>query len=274
MPREAPGFKRLRRGTAEIWVAPRHEAAVEALGLLEPGALERHLAGRPGEGGRGPTARLPLGASGERLLLRLVLHGGLLGRGLGTTLLGLGRPGRELTVSAELRAAGAPVPEPVLLLGVRRAGPLWSAAVGTRVEEQTENARHFLERAPDAATIASAAEAAGHAVRRFHDAGGEHADLHLGNLLLRSDPETCECLVIDLDRAGRADKVPPARRMAELARLYRSLVKRNLVSRLGDTARARFFAAYVGDDRALGDAMLRHLPRERLRLRLHRLHYR
>jgi hypothetical protein len=255
-------------------VAPRHEGIVDALGLLEPDALERHLAGGPGEGGRGPTARLPLGAEGERLLLRLVLHGGLLGRGLGTTLLGLGRPGRELTVTAELRAAGAPVPEPVLLVGVRRAGPFWNAALGTRVEEHTENAHHFLERAPDAASIVRAAEAAGQAVRRFHDAGGEHADLHLGNLLLRNGPETCECLVIDLDRAGRAGEVPPARRMAELARLYRSLVKRNLVSRLGDAGRARFFAAYVGDDSALADALLRYLPRERLRLRLHRLHYR
>jgi len=244
------------------------------LGLLEPGALERHLAGRTGEGGRGPTARLPLGAGGERLLLRLVLHGGLLGRGLGTTLLGLGRPGRELTVTAELRAAGAPVPEPVLLVGVRRAGPLWSAAVGTRVEEQTENARHFLDRAPDPANVARAAEAAGRAVRRFHDAGGEHADLHLGNLLVRRDADAYECVVIDLDRARCAAQVMPARRMAELARLYRSLVKRNLVSRLGDAGRARFVAAYLGDDRALGDAMLRQLPRERLRLRLHRLHYR
>lgn len=274
MSREAPGFRRLRRGPVEVWVAPRHEGIVDALGLLEPDVLERHLSGRPGEGGRGPTARLPLGDCGERLLLRLVLHGGLLGRGLGTTLLGLGRPGRELTVTAELRAAGAPVPEPVLLVGVQRAGPFWNAALGTRVEEQTENARHFLERTPDAATMARAAEAAGRAVRRLHDAGGEHADLHLGNLLLRSGPDTCECLVIDLDRADRASEVSPARRMAELARLYRSLVKRGLVSRLGDAGRAHFFAAYVGDDRALGDAMLRHLPRERLRLNLHRLHYR
>jgi len=68
--------------------------------------------------------------------------------------------------------------------------------------------------------------------------------------------------------------VMPARRMAELARLYRSVLKRSLVAQLGDAGRARFVAAYLGDDRALGDAMLRQLPREHLRLRLHRLHYR
>jgi 3-deoxy-D-manno-octulosonic acid kinase len=241
---------------------------------LEPNALERSLAGRPGEGGRGPTVRLPLGPGDERLLLRLVVHGGLLGRALGTTLLGMGRPRAELAVTSRLRAAGAPVPEPVLAVGVRRVGSLWRAAVGTRVEEETQNARRFLEQAPEPAAVARAAEAAGRAVRRFHDAGGEHADLHLGNLLLRSTPDSCECVVIDLDRARCVAQVPAARRMAELARLYRSVVKRSLVSPLGDAGRARFFAAYVGDDPDLGDALLRHLPRERRRLRLHRLHYR
>jgi 3-deoxy-D-manno-octulosonic acid kinase len=274
VPREAPGFKRLQRGPAEVWVAPRHEAAVEALGLLQAGALERHLSGRPGEGGRGPTARLPLGTGGEQLLLRLLLHGGLLGRGLDTMLLGLGRPLRELTVTSRLRAAGAPVPEPVLVLGVRRAGPFWSAAVGTRVEEGTQNARRFLEQAPAPAAVTRAAEAAGRAVRRFHDAGGEHADLHLGNLLVRNDADTCECVVIDLDRARCTTGATPARRLAELARLYRSLIKRGLLTGLGEAGVARFLAAYLDDDRTLGDAMLRHLPRERLRLRLHRLHYR
>jgi hypothetical protein len=62
--------------------------------------------------------------------------------------------------------------------------------------------------------------------------------------------------------------------MRELMRLHRSLVKHELLTRLGTRGCASFFAAYTGGDRGLRRALLRQLPRERARLAWHALGYR
>jgi hypothetical protein len=203
-----------------------------------------------------------------------VRHGGLLAGVLGRALLGLSRPIRELRVTAALGAAGAPVPTPVLVVGERLAGPVWTAAVGTVHEEDARDGVAFLETGPDRARRLSAAAAAGRAVRRFHDAGGRHFDLHVKNLLFRETPEGTEALVIDLDRARLVPRISASRRMTELMRLYRSLLKRGLLPSVGARGCARFFGAYVGGDRALRRALLAHLPREQRRVRLHAFAYR
>lgn len=273
MPGEVPGFRRLQRDGALLWVNPRFDEAVRALHLLDPAARERAWHGPAYGGGRGTAVRLPLQGDGS-LLLRRVLHGGLLGPLLGDRWLTLRRPLAELRVTSTLRAAGAPVPTPVLALGWRGTGRLWQAAVGTVVEEDTQDARAFLEATREPRALREAASAAGLAVRRFHDAGGQHADLHLGNLLLGTAPGGLRVVVIDLDKARLVERVDAARRMQELARLYRSLVKQGLVERLGAQGTRCFFDAYVGSDPELRRALLSHLPRELRRLRLHRWHYR
>jgi 3-deoxy-D-manno-octulosonic acid kinase len=265
----ASGFRRLRRGRTVLVVDPRFEAAALGLGLLEPGALARWLREAPGPGGRAPTALLPL-PDQARCLLRPVRHGGLLGPWLGAALLGMRRPLAELRATAALRAAGAPVPAAVLALGERAAGPVYRAAVATVFEEKAEDGAHFLARAHRPEDVWAAAAAAGRAVRRFHDAGGRHADLNLRNLLLRSTPDGFDALVIDLDKARVGAPPDPARRMAELMRLYRSARKLGLLDRLGPRGLARFFAAYTEEDRSLRSALRARLPRELRRLRWHR----
>jgi 3-deoxy-D-manno-octulosonic acid kinase len=272
MPGDVPGFRRLQRGGAWLWVNPRYDEAVHGLDLLDPAVRERVWRDATDAGGRAPAARLALGDD-ARLLLRRSLHGGLLGPLLGDRWLTLRRPLEELRVTSTLRAAGAAVPTPVLALGWRAAGGLWRAAVGTLVEEDTVDARRFLESAPDPDRLGRAAQAVGQALRRFHDAGGEHADLHLGNLLVGGGGGEPRAVVIDLDKARLADEVPAARRMAELMRLYRSVVKRGLVEALGPQGARQAFDAYLGGDRELRRALLARLPRELRRLRLHALHY-
>jgi 3-deoxy-D-manno-octulosonic acid kinase len=241
--------------------------AVFALGLDDPDTLSRQLQAGTGRTGRAATALLPL-PGGARLQLRAVRHGGLLGPLWGDRLLGLGRPLRELAANASLRERGAPVPRPVLVVGVRR-GPLWSAAVGTLHEPDTRDGLALLASAPAARQAASAAAAAARAVRRFHDAGGRHADLHLGNLLFRERSGGCEALVIDLDKAQVGDPPDAARRMRELMRLYRSLCKRGAPPGLRARAAARFLSAYCAGDRRLRAALLAHLPGELRRLSRH-----
>jgi len=272
--REAPrGFRRLERGRIELVVDAELEERARALGLLEDDALERAFAAPAGHG-RAPTARLELGPGGPRLHLRRLVHGGLLGPLLGSAFLGTGRPLSELRVTERLRAAGGPVPRPALVLARRIAGPLRHCAVGTYFEEDTRDAAAFLAAEPDGGRVLRAVEAAGEAVRRFHDAGGRHADLHVKNLLLREGGGRPSCVVVDLDKARIASDLTPGERMRELMRLFRSLVKRGLLERVGPRGCARFLSAYCGEDRRLRAALRRRLPAELRRVAVHRVGYR
>jgi hypothetical protein len=274
LPGEPAGWRRLRAGRLVLVVDPDFEAAAREAGLLAPDALARVFASPAGAQGRAPTAILPLPGMRTHLLLRRLRHGGLLGPLLGASFLGLSRVLAELRVTVALREAEAPVPRPALALGRRRLGPLFECALGTVLEEGAQDALAFLESAPEPARVLRAARAAGEAVRRLHDAGGHHADLHVKNLLIREHDESVECRVVDLDRARLEVALTPAERIAQLARLWRSLVKRGVLERVGPRGCARFVGAYCRDDRALRRALWRHLPRERRRTALHTWRYR
>jgi hypothetical protein len=265
-------FETHRARGARLVVDADWSGADEVRALLDPDALARALATESGARGRSATAVVSLG-DGARVLLRPVRHGGLLAPLWGDALLGLGRPLRELRVCAALRARGAPVPRALFVVG-RRRGPLWSASLGTAYEDGARDGLTLLAAGPEPAAITAAIRAAARAVRRFHDAGGRHADLHLGNLLFRARDAGFDALVIDLDR-GRVGAPPDAaRRMRELMRLYRSLVKRGLEDRVGARGVARFLHVYCAGDRALRHALLAALPREWRRMTRHRWSWR
>jgi hypothetical protein len=161
------------------------------------------------------------------------------------------------------------VPRPLLAIAWRR-GPVWHGAVATAWIAGARNAADLLATNPDAEVVRPLAAAAGRAVRRFHDAGGRHPDLHVGNLLVGER----EVHVIDLDGARVGAPPDPAARMAELMRLYRSLRKRALLGAIGGArGGAAFLGAYTAGDRALRRALLARLPAERRRVAVHALRY-
>ena len=106
-------------------------------------------------------------------------------------------------------------------------------------------------------------------MRRFHDAGGRHADLHAANVVVDFETGFARCHIVDLDGARAGAPPTAARRMRELMRLERSLHKRHLGASVGARGRAAFFGAYCDGDRALRSALLGQLRRERLRLAAH-----
>jgi hypothetical protein len=264
-------FRRLRDGDCALIVAAEFEDAALALGLLEPGGLETLLLAG---GDRGHTAVVALPGESARLHLRAIRHRGLLGPALADRLVGLRRPAAELAANARLLARGAPVARPVLAAGTRIRGPLWRAALGTVHEEGTCDGLAFLRESPEPAAVLAAAAAAGRAVRRLHDSGGRHPDLHAGNLLLRRGDSGCEVVVVDLDRARVAPRVSARERMAELMRLHRSLLKHRVLATVGARGCAHFLSAYSAGDRDLRRDLLAHLPRERARLAVHRASWR
>lgn len=249
------------------------QAAVASLGLLAPGGLERWIAAAPSGGaGRTNTALVDVPGGGPRVLVRQLRHGGLLGGLLGERYAGPERVVRELTATAGLRAAGAPVPDPVLALAERR-GLGFRLALATVYEADTVDALAFLHGAPDPERMERAATATGAAVRRFHDAGGHHPDLHVKNLLLRESDTGVEAIVIDLDRGRLANPPGPRERAAEMGRLWRSLLKRNVAERVAARGAAAFLAAYCAGDHGLREALIARLPAERRKARLHALLY-
>jgi len=264
-----------RRERARYWLVDAALAEpLAALGWPEWGAVERALRGGSAGSGRAATAILALPDRAERIHLRPVRHGGLFAPLWRSAIWGFARPAAELHATARLRDAGAPVPRPVLVAARRASGPFWSAVVGTQHVEGARDGIAWLAAQPSPSELSRGARAAGAAIRRFHDAGGSHADLQIKNLLLRERDGALEVLVIDLDRARAGAPPSAARRMRELMRLVRALHKRGLAEQVGARGCAAALSAYCGGDRALRRALLAHLPRERRRLARHAWAYR
>lgn len=167
--------------------------------------------------GRGRGLALSAGPGGC-WVLRHYRRGGMPGRWSEDCYLWTGaertRPVRELRVLARLREAGAPVPRPVAARVLRR-GLFYRGDLLT-------------ERVAGAVTLAQAAptlppegwRTVGRALRRFHAAGGGHADLNAHNVLVAP----AGVVIVDLDRGRIVRPGSPAQRRS-VARLERSLTK-------------------------------------------------
>jgi len=272
------GYETLRDGRRTLVLRAELAGALRAAGVADPedAAAAAGTEARTFEG-RGRPVSFPVpGVRGLRVVARRYLHGGLL-RGLtGGLFPGSGRFLRELATADGLFRAGAPVPEPLGIV-VREAGA--GAARGwflSREIEGVEDLRALLLRLPpgDPARRAALA-AAGRAVRRLHDAGALHADLHVKNLLLPRAGG--EAVVLDLDGA----RVLPGgltreQRAAQVQRLDRSLVKLAYKSGVpvSRAERRRLVLAYLGDDRPTPEESLRWRKRHRSALTRHRLGWR
>jgi len=267
------GFQRSTSGRRTLIAANALAEPIGALGLLEPGALERCSLGQPGALGRTHTAVVPLAGAPSRLLLRRLVHGGLLGPLLRGAYWRMNRAVAELRVTDALHKAGAPVPRPGLAVGTRLLGPVHALTVGTVYEEGTVDLLGFLLAEPSIPAVLATAGAAGRAVRAFHDAGGRHADLHIKNVLVREGDGAPSCIVIDLDKARVTAGLTPGERMGQLMRLFRSLLKREVIDIVGARGCARFFASYCGDDRRLRRALWKRVPAELRLVALHKLRY-
>jgi len=270
----ATDFRRHERGPVRLLVAEAFETPVLELGILDVGSFEQLHHREDGGSGRATNAVRSLPGRSERLQLRPFQHGGWLRSLTRDRLTSLERPISELIVNGRLAEAGAPVPRPVLVVGWRRAPGLWRAAIGTLHEEACSNGLEFLATNPTRERVFAAAEAAGAALRRLHDAGCRHADLHLGNVLIREVGGATRILFIDLDRARILRPVPVRRRGTEILRLYRSLLKHGHAIAAAKPTTTRFVDAYCDGNLALRAELAAALSRDRLHVAAHRIGYR
>lgn len=122
----------------------------------------------------------------------------------------------ELRLLARLRDMGLPVPAPVAA-GYRRRGCAYEAEL---ITERLMGATTLIEMLRAGRMNDARWAAIGSCLRRFHDAGVQHADLTANNILLGDDDRVW---VLDFDRGCL--RAPGAWRGRVLDRLARSLAK-------------------------------------------------
>jgi len=270
-----PGYVVHRVADATLVFDAALSSELVALRLADPGARKQLFARAPRRGrGAAPSIELRRDVS---VILRRYQHGGIFG-GLTRMLhLGPSRALQELRVTARAEASGAPVPHVVCLALWPAAGPFWSALIGTREERGARDLLEVLRTGHDARERRILLREVGAAVRRLHDAGVDHRDLQLRNILVVDENGHRRIVVIDLDRAvyHPDGRLASRLRARGLGRLTRSVVKNGLwKQRIGRRELAAFASAYTGMDRKLRVELRGWIRGERWKLALHRLRYR
>ena len=182
--------------------------------------------------GRAGIVTLPLEGDLAPMMVRKYVHGGLfapLGRNY---YLGPFRAIMELTVTEAAQRAGVKTPVTVGVFCEQVQGPLWRLAYLSAEVPDSEDLVHYCCRLADYPAETAAAEKRGaireaaQQIRKMHDAGIRHADLHLKNLLLRRrESGTPEVYVIDFDKAQLGPSLDTEQRLGNLKRLARSVRK-------------------------------------------------
>jgi len=180
----------------------------------------------PGFRADGAGARLGRGGAvaidwpdGRACFYREYRHGGLFGSVLANRYLSDAPLREEIEACRRLLAAGVAVPEPVVGRVERRAISVSLALVTRRIPGRTlaDELAHKGELA-----CRELLRRLGAGIRRMHDAGFRHRDLHPGNVLLRDDGEVA---IIDLEGGRWGGRPGDRTAIKSLARFGRYLEK-------------------------------------------------
>jgi 3-deoxy-D-manno-octulosonic acid kinase len=243
------GFAERRSARGDV-VLVAEAALADALvehGLLEDQPLER-LDGAAASAFAGRGRPLLLSVGGARLVAKAMLHGGLLRGLLSDRFLGDARARALVAVHRRLEERGVAAPR-LAFARVRRGGALVRLDAATHEIAGARDGLAFLQSSPPPPLRRAAARAAGRTVRALHDAGVEHADLNVKNLLVVAPAAEPAVFVIDFDKSRVGASLSPAAAVRNLERLARSATKLGLVGRaLPRTDLVRFARAYAGDD--------------------------
>jgi 3-deoxy-D-manno-octulosonic acid kinase len=186
--------------------------------LFDRDALRMRAALADARGGRGSISYIEV--DGQQFVLRRYLRGGLPARVSRDCYFWLGeertRPFHEFRLLAALMDRGLPVPRPVAARYLRSGLTYRGELVTERLRGATSLAERWL-----AGRIRDADwQSAGRCIRRFHDAGVQHADLNANNVML---DDAGNAWLLDFDR-GQI-RTPGDWQERSLARLGRSLKK-------------------------------------------------
>ncbi len=249
-----PGFERRDEGDAFLVV--RRELAEPVFRVFSPmyQVWERIKQRRFTARGRAGVASFPLGTGLPTMMVRRYVHGGLFA-GIGRDLhFNPERALNELAVAEAACAAGVRSPRPIGILARRAGGPFWRLAFLSAEVPKCEDLIHYCcrlgEYPPETAAIQKRGviREAATQVRKMHDAGILHGDLHLKNFLLqRRDAPSPAVYIIDFDLArAMPGSLPAEKRLDNLKRLARSVRKLRVADAvLTAWDRLRFLREYL-----------------------------
>ena len=237
------------RGDTALIIRKEYEASRPLSGTLTGAPKPAKEGWEALPGGRGSAVSVSLPGIGK-VVLRHYRRGGLLGRILFDRYLSGSRPFRELGVLARARTLGVPVPE-VLGASSTRVDLFWHRGrIVTRLIPDSQTLPLFIEeKRYDAPRVKEVLRKTGEAIREMHDAGIDHADLNMNNILVDSGQNV---FIIDFDKARASQRLSRAGRAVNLRRLLRSLRKlRAAGSPLDDSDFSMIIEGYAGNDGAL-----------------------
>jgi len=215
-----PGYSLFQEGRREILVRNEYKDVLRHQGLLDPSKFWEHTDSFTHMMGRGEV--LLFTGHGE-VAVRKYRHGGLLRRLTVDTFMFGSRPFKEVEVTEKAKSAGIPTLE-ILAAIIER--------------ERWGRYRGYL--------ITS-----GEVMRKMHQLGIYHADLHLKNILVE-ERETPKVYLIDFDKSKTYSYLNPSKRMKNLKRLDRSAEKlREAGLALTKKDKAAFCHAYAKEDQEI-----------------------
>ncbi len=276
------GYTLVERGPMRLYLRRSH---AEALLGIQVQRVGEWLAKHPWDNtvpGRGATALLRPGLpGGSALVIKGYRHGGVAGRLLGARYFSARRLLAAIRAGERARAGGAPTPlvvagasERRFPLGLR----LYEVSIEIPGAEPLDRALGLGQGAlpPLARGVRSRrrllVEASARAVRALHDAGIDHRDLNLSNLLAAPSPQGPVVYVVDFDAARVGAPLSRRRRLSALRRLYRSGVKAHPRREPPPPLLlARWLRAYCAGDEGLERYLLRRRRSFPRRARWHSL---
>jgi 3-deoxy-D-manno-octulosonic acid kinase len=275
------GFSLIKREGAELIIKDLYKDRLMEKGIHNPGTLQL----RQGDKaqfmeGRGLLVSLPLQEKGpERMVIRHYEHGGIF-RALTKDLFLVGaRPFRELIITEIARKAGLPTME--VLVAIKTC-VFWPFYKGDLVSKQIPNSLDLIQyftqwgKARVQKHLSEKRKLihqAGRLVRKMHEVGIYHFDLHLKNFIVeRGEGGMASLYIIDFDRSKIIHPLKSSKWFANLLRLDRSVEKwRPKGLWITRTDRLRFLRSYLEGDRERLAFVRRYLRKYLRRKRRYRI---
>lgn len=249
-------------GNVTIFAKKRYKDAIIKREATISKSFKDNKSGNEVRTGRGFCLTLFLDEIGENVVIRRYRHGGLLGKITGDIFWNHCRPLNEAVVSEKVFESGVKTVEVVAVIKRNGVYPFFKAEIVTK---EIANAFDLID------AIKNMLQEKGNLfdkkreviheialmVKKLHDVGVYHADLHLKNILLsRGGNGEFLPYIIDLDKSTLNRSLTIESRLKNLFRLDRSVVKiylslkgKGLLQRekfpISLSDRVRFFKIYI-----------------------------
>lgn len=180
--------------------------------------------------GRVPCKRLSISSlNGENMVVRDYWHGGLFGKILKDFFWQKLRPLNELSICETAIERGINTIKIIAIVKNRIVGPLYKCKLISKEITNAIDLMELLLHLEENFTLPQKRQIilkVARAVRKMHDAGIYHGDLHLKNILIESkDNNKFNVFIIDLDKSEQFKEIGFHKRIRNIMRLGRSLEK-------------------------------------------------